>query len=159
MVHMLAFLSKGPNLWVIGTSIVALDTFTRLASYENSDLFFPMCMWVIPVPYPVPIIKLNPLYTQNHEKLIMKSTVSTIVPYRLFEQKKTRNKNKFVKDKEKQPQGNAGSKLRYTNLIQYFWLRRWEHHRQIEIVYRLFLVYRLFNYLHWLVSYLHPETK
>lgn len=50
----------------------------------------------------------------------MKSTVSTIVPYRLFEQKKTRNKNKFVKDKEKQPQENAGSKLRYTNLIQYF---------------------------------------
>lgn len=47
----------------------------------------------------------------------MQSTVSTIVPYRLFEQK-SRNKNKFVKAKEKQPRGNTGFKLRYTNLIQ-----------------------------------------
>lgn len=58
------------------------------------------------------------LYTQNHEKLPVQSTVSTIVPYRLFEQK-SRNKNKFVKAEGKQTGGNIGIKLGYTNFIQY----------------------------------------
>lgn len=52
----------------------------------------------------------------------MQSTVSTIVPYR-FEQK-SRNKNKFVKAKEKQPRGNTGFKLKCNNLIQYCSLKR-----------------------------------
>lgn len=63
------------------------------------------------------------LYTQNHEKLPLQSTVSTIVPYRLFEQK-SRNKNKLVKAKEKQLRGIKQLKLRYTNLIQYCSIRR-----------------------------------
>lgn len=53
----------------------------------------------------------------------MQSTVSAIVPYRLFEHK-SRNKKKFVKAKEKQPRENAGFKLRYTNIIQHCSLRR-----------------------------------